>query len=174
MKKGKTFILLILILAVFALPRLASSFKKAKISETQALKAARAKFLQTHEGVTAIETMREEDSFYVVYYNITNPEENEINFAEYYIDKETGIALASAEYSLEIAKKTSKDVERLFAAYPSAKAGAELIRIPKKGIYVWEFNIIANGVNIASLRFDAVNERIINFEKKSKGFAFFT
>lgn len=172
--KGKIFLgLLILILAFFALPKFASSVKTTKISKAQALEAAREKFIQRHEGVTAIETMDEEEEVYVIYYNITDAK-SDINFAEYYVDKETGIAFASARYSLELAKNSSSAVRALFARYPSAKAGSELIRIPEKKIYVWEFNIIANSVNVASLRFDAVNERIINFERKSAGFAFFT
>ena len=172
--KGKIFLaLLILIFAFFALPKFGSSFKTSQISKIQALEAAREKFLQTYEGITAIETLREEKELYVVYYNITGAKDG-MSFAEYYIDKETGVAFASARYSLELAKNSSAAVRALFARYPSAKAGAELIKVPEKKIYVWEFNIIANGVNVASLRFDAVNERIINFERKGMGFAFFT
>lgn len=151
--------------------------EKPKIDKEKALLLARVRFLEANPGRTGVEELREEGKTYVISYNITDAKKGEIDFAEYYADKYTGQVFASARYSLALAVKASPELKAIFERYPSATTSAELIESPdkKEPSYVWEMGIIANGVNVASIRFDAVNEKIVSFYKKAElGFSFTT
>lgn len=151
--------------------------EKPKVDKEKALLLARVRFLEANPGRTGVEDLREEGKTYVISYNITDAKKGEIDFAEYYVDKYTGQAFASAKYSLALAVKASPDLKAIFERYPSATTSAELIESPdkKEPSYIWEMSIIANGMNIASIRFDAVNEKIVSFYKKvGLGFSFTT
>jgi len=158
-----------------ALSACLAAVEKPKVDKEKALLLARVKFLESNPGRTGVEEMREEGKVYVITYNITDARSGEIALAEYFVDKYTGAVYASTRYSLALAVKASPDLKAIFERYPSATISAELIESPdkKEPSYVWEMSIIANSVNIAQIRFDAVNEKIISFYKKAQlGFTF--
>jgi len=166
--------LLVLIFIAAALSACLAAFEKPKVDREKALLAARVRFLETHPGRTGVEGLGEEDRVYVVSYNITDAQKEEIDFAEYYVDKYTGAVYASARYSLALAIKASPEVRRIFERYKSPTTAAALMESPDKvePTYVWEINIIAEGVNVFAFRFDALNERMVAFYDKQQSFNF--
>jgi hypothetical protein len=122
------------------------------------------KFLETHPGATASYTSTDTggDAF-VVYFNITMPEEGESDFAEYYVDKYTRDVYASPKYSSKLAIEQSLNLKRLFERYPNAEGEPLLIKTetPNGNRYVWELRLVANGVEVAIYVFDAVDERLL-------------
>jgi hypothetical protein len=122
------------------------------------------KFLETHPGETASYTTTDTggDAF-VVYFNITMPEEGESDFAEYYVDKYTRDVYASPKYSSKLAIEQSPNLKMLNNRYPHAEGEPLLIKseTPTGRRYVWELRLVANGVEIAIYVFDAVDERLL-------------
>ncbi len=133
----------------------------AAIDKEKAGYIAGIKFLETHPGeqATYIVTDTGGDA-YSVYFNITGPTGEDKGFAEYHVDKRSRDVYVSSVFATSLAIKQSVGLTRVFERYSEAKIDGNLIS-DKKGSYVWNIHVIANGVDIADFKFDAVEEKII-------------
>jgi hypothetical protein len=122
------------------------------------------RFLETHPGEVAAYSVSDPggDAF-LVYFNITNQEGVQTDFAEYYVDRFTKDIYVSSNYATRLAIPQSPNLERLFKKYPEAKVHGNLIKTDDDAgrKYVWEIRVIANGVNVAVIGFDAAEEKLL-------------
>jgi hypothetical protein len=122
------------------------------------------RFLETHPGEVASYSISDPggDAF-LVYFNMTNQEGVQTDFAEYYVDRFTKDIYVSSNYATRLAIPQSPELERLFKKYPEAKVHGNLIKTDDSASrkYVWEIRVIANGVNVAVIGFDAAEEKLL-------------
>ncbi len=152
---------LLLFLAVFSL----GCLKTPNIDEEKAGLIAGVRFLETYPGQVASYTVKDTGGdAYVVYFNVTSPEGKQIGFAEYYVDKFTKDVYASPKYAAAKAIEENSDVKTIYLRYPGAKTDPHLIiaEEPEGRRYVWEIKVIANAVDVAVIRYDATNDRLLS------------
>ncbi|RMF88884.1 MAG: hypothetical protein D6733_07580, partial [Methanobacteriota archaeon] len=101
---------------------------------------------------------------YVVYFNITGPNGTQKDFAEYYVDKYTRDVYASNNYAVKLAIEQSPNIKRIYDRYPHTEGEPLLIKSETQNghSYIWELRLIANGVEVAVFRFDAVKEKLLS------------
>jgi hypothetical protein len=147
---------LILILLVLGLGCLESPV----VDKEKAGLLAGIRFLETHPGEIAKYSVRNGGDFFLVYFNITAPNGQQKDFAEYYVDKYNRDVYVSGNYASRIAMERNPNVRRILETGEGKQNLLKLDNEADRG-YVWEVKLTDNKADLGVFYFDAVAEKLI-------------